>query len=200
MWRPTTLQSKRSLTDWPKFDNASCEGNCRNNDWRKGKKLLDPIPLSASTVKRRISDMSNDDLEQTVTQVNASPFYTIQLDECTDIAGLPQLLVFLIVMMDFSAIILYLGRIALEFVPIVQPVMALIGCKRCGRNRPKIDQKVAPLHKKLLYFYEGALGCRWHVKKNFFFLKNVSVTPVIDDIVHTLAQGSATFSTQCASF
>ena len=55
----------------------------------KERKLLDPIPLSASTVKRRISDMSNDVLKQTVSQVNASPFYAIQLDESTDIAGLP---------------------------------------------------------------------------------------------------------------
>ena len=60
----------------------------------KERKLLDPIPLSASTVKRRISDMFNDVLEQTVSQVNASPFHAIQLDESTDIAGLPQFLVF----------------------------------------------------------------------------------------------------------
>ena len=38
--------------------------------------------------------MSNDVLEQTVSQVNASPFYAIQLNESTYIAGLPQLLVF----------------------------------------------------------------------------------------------------------
>ena len=38
--------------------------------------------------------MFNYVLEQTVSQVNASPFYVIQLDESTDIAGLPQLLVF----------------------------------------------------------------------------------------------------------
>ena len=53
----------------------------------KERKLLDPIPLSASTVKRRITDMSNDVLEQTVNQVSASPFYAIQLDESTDIAA-----------------------------------------------------------------------------------------------------------------
>ena len=60
----------------------------------KERKLLDPIPLSASTVKRRILDIFNDILEQTVSQVNASPFYAIQLDESTNIAGLLQLLVF----------------------------------------------------------------------------------------------------------
>ena len=114
----------------------------------KERKLLDPISLSASTVKQRISGMSNDVLEQTVSQVNASPFYAIQLDESTDIAGQPQLLVFvrfvngdevveellfcntlklhcrgktfLVVLMDFSAIILYLGKTALEFVSMVQ--------------------------------------------------------------------------------
>ena len=60
----------------------------------KERKLLNRIPLSASTVKRRISDMSNDVLKQTVSQVNASPFYAIQLDKSIDIAGLPQLLAF----------------------------------------------------------------------------------------------------------
>ena len=43
--------------------------------------------------------------------------------------------------------------------------MALIGCERCARTEPpKIKQKVAPLHKKLLYFFIVALGRRWHVE------------------------------------
>ena len=46
-------------------------------------------------MKRRIVDMSYDVLEQIVSQVNASRFYAIQLDESTDIAGLPQLSVFI---------------------------------------------------------------------------------------------------------
>ena len=60
----------------------------------KERKLLDSIQSSASTVKRRITDMSNDVLEQTVNQVSAS-FYENQLDESTDTAGLLQLLVFI---------------------------------------------------------------------------------------------------------
>ena len=36
---------------------------------------------------------------------------------------------------------------------------------RPHRDPPKIDQKVAPLEKKLLYFYKAAPGHRWHVKK-----------------------------------
>ena len=38
---------------------------------------------------------AHDVLEQIVSQVNASPFYAIQLDESTDIAGLPQLSLFI---------------------------------------------------------------------------------------------------------
>ena len=39
--------------------------------------------------------MSNDVLQQIVHQVKKSPLYLIQLDESTDIAGLPQLSVFI---------------------------------------------------------------------------------------------------------
>ena len=58
-------------------------------------KKLDSVALSATTLKRRILDMSYDVLQQIVSQVNASPFYAIQLDESTDIAGLPQLSLFI---------------------------------------------------------------------------------------------------------
>ena len=58
-------------------------------------KILNSVSLSAATVKRRILDMSHDVLEQIIGQVNTSPFYAIQLDESTDIAGLPQLSLFI---------------------------------------------------------------------------------------------------------
>ena len=61
----------------------------------KESKKLNAISLSNSTVKRRITDMSDDVLEQILTHVKVSPFYSIQLDESTDIAGLPQLFVFI---------------------------------------------------------------------------------------------------------
>ena len=49
-------------------------------------------------------------------------------------------------------------------------VIALIGCKRCGRTKPppqKIHQKMPfpLLHKILLYFSIAAPGRQWHVKK-----------------------------------
>ena len=56
---------------------------------------LDSVSRSALTAKRRILDMSHDILEQIVSQVNTSPFYAIQLNESTDIAGLPQLSLFI---------------------------------------------------------------------------------------------------------
>ena len=39
--------------------------------------------------------MSDDVLEQILTHVKEFPFYSIQLDKCTDVAGLPQLSVFI---------------------------------------------------------------------------------------------------------
>ena len=54
-------------------------------------KKLDLVSLPATIAKRRILDMSHDVLEQIVSNVNTSPFYTFQLDEFTDIAGLAQL-------------------------------------------------------------------------------------------------------------
>ena len=63
---------------------------------KKGRgKKLDSISLSVSTVEQRIIDMSNDVLKQIVSQVHASLFDTMQLDESTDIAGLRQLSVFM---------------------------------------------------------------------------------------------------------
>ena len=62
---------------------------------RKKVKNCNAISLSNSTVKRSITDMSDDVLEQILTHVREPPFYSIQLDESTDIAGLPKLSVFI---------------------------------------------------------------------------------------------------------
>ena len=61
----------------------------------KKSKNLNAISFSNSTEKRRIADMSDDVLEQILTHVEESSFYSIQLDESTDIAGLSQLSVFI---------------------------------------------------------------------------------------------------------
>ena len=58
-------------------------------------KKLYAVSLSNNTVKRRIADMSINVFQQIVHQVKKSSLYSIQLDKSTDIAGLPQLSVFI---------------------------------------------------------------------------------------------------------
>ena len=62
--------------------------------------------LSDIMVKRRIVDISDDVLEQILTHVKKSPFYSIQLklDEYTDITSVPQL----------SVIIRYINNAAIN--------------------------------------------------------------------------------------
>ncbi|XP_039670584.1 zinc finger BED domain-containing protein 5-like [Perca fluviatilis] len=55
---------------------------------------LGAVPLSNDTVARRISDMSNDIREQLIEFIKKSPYYALQLDESTDIAGQAQLLTY----------------------------------------------------------------------------------------------------------
>ncbi len=55
---------------------------------------LGAVPLSNDIVARRIEDMSNDIREQLIEFVKKSPYYALQLDESTDIAGQAQLLTY----------------------------------------------------------------------------------------------------------
>ncbi len=55
---------------------------------------LGAVPLFNDTVARRIEDMSNDIREQLIEFVKKSPYYVLQLDESTDIAGQSQLLTY----------------------------------------------------------------------------------------------------------
>ncbi len=55
---------------------------------------LGAVPLSNDTVARRIEDMSNDIREQLIEFVKKSPYYALQLDESTDIAGQAELLTY----------------------------------------------------------------------------------------------------------
>ena len=54
---------------------------------------LRQISLSNNTMKEHIQDMSQDVMCQVVEKVRVSPFFFIQLDEFTDVAQCPQLLV-----------------------------------------------------------------------------------------------------------
>ena len=55
---------------------------------------LNQVSLSDNTVKQRIDDMSQDIKSQVIEKIKLSPFFAIQLDETTDVAHLPQLLVY----------------------------------------------------------------------------------------------------------
>jgi hypothetical protein len=61
----------------------------------KEKNLINSIFLSNNTVSYRIGDMASDILNQIISEIKNSPFkFAIQLDDSTDIANLPQLIVF----------------------------------------------------------------------------------------------------------
>ncbi len=57
---------------------------------------LSSLSVSNNTIKRRISDMSNDILSQIVQEIRETPsgLFSIQLDETTDVANFAQLLVY----------------------------------------------------------------------------------------------------------
>jgi hypothetical protein len=58
-------------------------------------KQLESIPSSNDTVSRRISDMASNVKEQLIVNVKASKYYSIQLDESTDVRNMANLLTFI---------------------------------------------------------------------------------------------------------
>ncbi|XP_056243076.1 zinc finger BED domain-containing protein 5 [Seriola aureovittata] len=55
---------------------------------------LDAIPMSDNTIQRHISDMADDVKEQVLDAIRESPFFSIQLDESTDVANCATLMVY----------------------------------------------------------------------------------------------------------
>ena len=63
--------------------------SCKNSDWWNRKQKI-RLSLIIRTVERRIVKISDEVLEQTVSQVKESPFHSVQLNKRTDIASQPQ--------------------------------------------------------------------------------------------------------------
>ena len=63
---------------------------CNEGSYNKIKE----ISLSNNTVQRRIQEMAIDIKEQVIEKIHASPFFSIQLNESTDVAQCSQLMVF----------------------------------------------------------------------------------------------------------
>jgi len=57
-------------------------------------KKLKNIPMSDNTIKRRVEEMTEDIEDQVIIMVKNSPFYSIQLDESTDVRNKALLLCF----------------------------------------------------------------------------------------------------------
>lgn len=52
------------------------------------------VPMSNNTVSRRITEISNDILEQLIFRIKSSPKFSIQLDETTDVTNMAQLMTY----------------------------------------------------------------------------------------------------------
>ncbi len=71
------------------------EGNYDYIFGEKASQDINLIPLSNNTVGRRINVMFNWVEKQLIKHVTNNSFYSLQIDESTDIQGLCQLLVFI---------------------------------------------------------------------------------------------------------
>lgn len=60
----------------------------------KAAKTLDKIPLSDNTVSRRIDSIYTDIFNQLISRIKNSEFFSLQIDESTDVANLANLLVY----------------------------------------------------------------------------------------------------------
>ena len=60
---------------------------------KEARKKFEQVPLSNNVIHNRISDLSEDILDQVISDVRASPFkISIQLDESTDVSSCTQLI------------------------------------------------------------------------------------------------------------
>uniref|UniRef100_A0A8C6SPZ2 Uncharacterized protein n=1 Tax=Neogobius melanostomus TaxID=47308 RepID=A0A8C6SPZ2_9GOBI len=87
-------QSKKPFTIAEDLILPAAVDMCRELVGETAAKKLLTIPLSNDTVSHRIVDMATDIRQQLIERIKSSPFYSLQLDESTDVSNAALLLVF----------------------------------------------------------------------------------------------------------
>ncbi|XP_061598835.1 uncharacterized protein LOC133461871 isoform X3 [Cololabis saira] len=87
-------QSKKAFTIAKELVLPSAVDMCHEMIGEAAAKRLLTIPLSNDTVSHRIVDMASDIQQQLIERVKSSPFFSLQLDESTDVTNATLLLVF----------------------------------------------------------------------------------------------------------
>ncbi|KAE8278788.1 Zinc finger MYM-type protein 6 [Larimichthys crocea] len=87
-------QSKKAFTIAEELVLPAAVDMCREMIGEAAAKKLLTIPLSNDTVSHRIADMASDIQQQLIERVKSSPFFSLQLDESTDVTNAALLLVF----------------------------------------------------------------------------------------------------------
>ena len=87
-------QTKKAFTIAEELLLPAAVDMCREMIGEDAAKKLLTVPLSNDTVSRRISEMASDIQNQVLERMKGSPFFSIQLDESTDVSNAALLLVF----------------------------------------------------------------------------------------------------------
>ncbi|XP_073711484.1 SCAN domain-containing protein 3-like [Misgurnus anguillicaudatus] len=87
-------QTKKAFTIAEELVLPAAVDMCREMIGEAAAKKLLTIPLSNDTVSHRITDMATDIQNQLLEKIKSSPFFSLQLDESTDVTNAALLLVF----------------------------------------------------------------------------------------------------------
>ena len=87
-------QTKKAFTSVEELFLPAAVDMCREMIGEDAAKKLLTVPLSNDTVSRRISEMASDIQNQVLERMKGSPFFSIQLDESTDVSKAALVLFF----------------------------------------------------------------------------------------------------------
>ncbi len=87
-------KAKKPFTIGEELILSAAKDICREMFGEAAANKIGKIPLSATTVTRRIDDIAEDIEEQLLERINESPWYALQVDESTDVDNNAILLVY----------------------------------------------------------------------------------------------------------